>query len=147
MEQEKKKEWLRFIKFTLFSISAGLIQIGSFTLLEEVIHLKYWPSYLIALILSVLYNFTINRKFTFKAANNIPIAMLKVALFYVVFTPLSTIGGNYMTAHWNVNDYIVLALTMILNFVLEFLYTRFFVYKNAVDTMKTKNDSSPKDDF
>lgn len=140
MEKENKKEWIRFIKFTLFSVSAGIIQIGSFTLLEEVFHFQYWPSYLIALVLSVLYNFTINRKFTFKAANNIPIAMLKVALFYLVFTPLSTIGGDFLTEQLHINDYIVLALTMVLNFVLEFLYTRFFVYKNAVDTQPSSKE-------
>lgn len=86
----KNKELIRSLKFLLFSASAGIIQIASFTLLEEVIHASHWLSYLISLILSVLWNFTFNRKFTFHSAGNIPVAMMKVALFYVVFTPLST---------------------------------------------------------
>ena len=89
----KKKELIRTLKFVLFSISAGVIQIVSFTLLTEFTGLSYWPCYLISLVLSVLYNFTINRKFTFHSAANVPIAMLKVFLYYLVFTPLSTIGA------------------------------------------------------
>ena len=90
MKKEKKAELLRSVKFTLFSISAGVIQIGSFTLLNELFHLDYWISYLAALVLSVLWNFTLNRRYTFHSANNVPVAMLKVALFYAVFTRAST---------------------------------------------------------
>lgn len=128
----KKGEFLRAVKFLLFSISAGLIQIGSFTLLNELARWSYWPSYLISLTLSVLWNFTLNRKFTFKSAANVPIAMLLVFAYYMVFTPLSTIGGNALTkAGWN--EYIVLAITMVLNFVTEFLFCRFVVYRGKVD--------------
>lgn len=136
-ENTNKNDNLRqIIKFTLFSLSAGLIQIVSFTLLFEVVHWVYWPSYLIALILSVLWNFTLNRKFTFKAANNIPIAMLKVALFYLVFTPLSTWWGDALTKiHWN--EYLILGITMLSNLILEFLYTKYFVYKNAINSALT----------
>ncbi|MBQ5765705.1 MAG: GtrA family protein [Clostridia bacterium] len=129
-----KKELLRMIKFTLFSISAGVIQIGSFTLLNEVARLEYWPAYLISLILSILWNFTFNRRYTFKAATNVPIAMLKVFGFYLIFTPLSTwLGQLAETA--GVNEYIVLGVTMISNFVLEFLFCKFFVYKGTEDTL------------
>lgn len=129
----KKKELIRSIKFVLFSISAGVIQIVSFTLLTEFSGLSYWPCYLISLVLSVLYNFTINRKFTFHSAANVPIAMLKVFLYYCAFTPLSTIGGNYLveTLHWN--EYLVEILSMLLNFITEFLFTRFVVYGKQVD--------------
>lgn len=132
---DAKKELLRTIKFVLFSISAGVIQIISFTLLEEVLHLPHWLSYLVALILSVLWNFTLNRKFTFHSANNVPIAMLKVAFFYLVFTPLSTWWTAVLTGSnvgWN--EYLVLILTMIVNFVTEFLYDRFFVFGKSIDT-------------
>lgn len=130
------KEFIRTIKFTLFSISAGLIQIGSFSLLKVIFpSWGYWPVYLISLILSVVWNFTLNRNYTFKAANNVPVAMLKVALFYVVFTPVSTYLGNLASLK-GINEFIVLAVTMILNFVLEFLYDRFFVFGKAIDTRK-----------
>ena len=133
----KKTEIMRMLKFLFFSISAGVIQIGSFTLLNELIKWSYWPSYLISLTLSVLWNFTLNRKFTFKSAANIPIAMLKVFGFYLVFTPLSTIGGNALTnAGWN--EYLVLAITMVLNFVLEYLFCALFVYRNNIDTAPKK---------
>lgn len=139
---EKKKEFLRTIKFVLFSISAGVIQIASFTLFEELLHLTHWVSYLVSLILSVLWNFTLNRKFTFCSANNVPIAMLKVAGFYLVFTPLSTWWTAVLTgANVGLNEYIVLALTMLVNFVTEYLFDRFIVFGGSIDSAKdVKND-------
>ncbi len=130
---EKKKEFIRAIKFTLFSLSAGLIQFGSFAFMDEVLHMPYWPAYLIALTLSVLWNFTINRKFTFKSANNVPVAMFKVFVYYAVFTPLSTWWGKALTdIGWN--EYVVLLGTMVINFVTEFLFDRFFVFGKSIDT-------------
>lgn len=130
-----KKEFLRTVKFTLFSISAGLIQILSFSLLNELLEMEPWAAHLISLILSVAWNFTLNRKFTFQSAANIPIAMLKVAAFYLVFTPLSTWWTAALTGPaigWN--GYLVEGLTMLVNFVTEFLYQRFFVFGNSLDT-------------
>ena len=135
MEKNNKyKEFIRAVKFTLISISAGIIQIGTFTLMYEVFKWIYWPSYLISLLLSVIWNFTINRKVTFKSASNVKVAMLKVLLFYVVFTPVSTLLGAYAESS-GVDGLIVEIITMIANFVLEYLYTRFFVYKNSCDTI------------
>ena len=134
MENSKKKEALRAVKFTLFSASAGIIQMGSFALLNELLHLPYWLSYLIALVLSVLWNFTLNRKFTFKSAANVPVAMFKVACYYAVFTPLSTLLEHYLTTTLGWNVYLVTAINMILNFVTEFLYQRFFVFGKSIDT-------------
>ena len=134
---DSKKELLRTLKFVLFSISAGLIQVVSFTLMEEVLHLPHWLSYLVSLVLSVLWNFTLNRKFTFYSASNVPIAMLKVAGFYLVFTPLSTWWTAELTGPaigWN--EYLVLALTMIVNFVTEYLFQRFVVFGKSIDTAK-----------
>lgn len=144
---EKKKELVRSLKFVLFSVSAGVIQMVSFTLMEEVLHLVHWLSYLVSLILSVLWNFTLNRKFTFHSANNIPVAMLKVALFYVVFTPLSTWWTAVLTGEgimWN--EYLVLILTMLVNFVTEYLYDRFFVFGASIDTAKTLADGVMSDE-
>ena len=135
MEANKKKEIWRVVKFTLFSASAGIIEIVSFALLNELLHLPYWLSYLTALVLSVLWNFTLNRKFTFQSAANVPVAMFKVACYYLVFTPLSTLLEHWLTSlGWN--EYLVTAINMILNFVTEFLYQRFFVYKDSIDTAK-----------
>ena len=134
---DTKKELIRTLKFVLFSISAGLIQVVRFTLMEEVLHLTHWVSYLVSLVLSVLWNFTLNRKFTFCSANNVPLAMLQVALFYLVFTPLSTwwtavlIGAD---VGWN--EYLVLALTMVVNFVTEYLFQRYVVFAKSIDTAK-----------
>ncbi len=131
--ENRKKELIRMVKFLLFSVSAGVIQTLSFTLMNEVFHWNYWVCYLTALILSVVWNFTLNRKFTFHAANNVPIAMLKVASFYLVFTPLSTWGGQVLTElGWN--EYLVLAVSMVSNFVLEFLYQRYVVFRDSIDT-------------
>lgn len=126
---------LQFIKFALFSVSAGVLQILIFTALNELTAMGYWPGYLIALVASVVYNFTINRQFTFQSAANYPMAMLKVAGFYAVFTPLSTWWGARLTElGWN--EYLVLLGTMIINFVTEFLFSRFIVYRKSIDTNK-----------
>ncbi|MCI8956508.1 MAG: GtrA family protein [Eubacterium sp.] len=130
----KKEETIRVIKFTLFSISAGVIQILAFTLLTELTSLPYWPRYLTALVLSILWNFTLNREFTFKAANNIPIAMMKVAVFYLIFTPVTTIGGSYLVETLGWNDYLVTVFNMLLNFVTEYLYDRFIVFGKEINT-------------
>ncbi len=134
---EARKEMIRTIKFVLFSASAGIIQVLSFTLMEEVLHLEHWISYLVSLVLSVLWNFTLNRKFTFYSANNVPVAMLKVAAFYLVFTPLSTWWTAVLTgAKVGWNEYLVLILTMLVNFVTEYLYDRFVVFGKSIDTAK-----------
>lgn len=138
MNIERKKELWRFIKFTLFSASAGLIEMGSYALLSELTLWSYWPCYLIALVLSVVWNFTLNRKFTFKSAANVPIAMLKVLGYYAVFTPLSTWLGSFLADGLGWNGYIVTALNMILNFATEFLFQRFLVFGKSIDsTAKT----------
>lgn len=131
----KKENRLQVLKFVLFSISAGVIQTGVFTLLNELTQWKYWPCYLIALIASVLWNFTLNREFTFKSAGNVPLAMAKVFAFYCVFTPLSTWWGNAL-AEGGVNEYVVLFGTMIVNLTTEFLYDRFFVFGSSLNTNK-----------
>ena len=132
----KKQNTIMAVKFVIFSASAGIIELISFTLLNELAKLPYWPCYLTALILSVLYNFTINRRFTFKSANNVPIAMMKVAGYYTVFTPLSTWLGALAEGS-GINEYIVLAVTMITNLVTEFLFCRFVVYRNSINTNKS----------
>ena len=129
-----KKELLRTIKFTLFSVSAGIIEIAVFALLERLTPWNYWPCYLIALIASVVWNFTLNRNYTFQASNNVPVAMAKVALFYAVFTPVSTYLGNYAAEVLGWNDVLVTGLNMIANFVLEYLYDRFYVFRDSIDT-------------
>ncbi len=145
MEKTKRKEILRAIKFLLFSISAGLIQIGSFTLLNEVIKLPYyWLSYTIALVLSVIWNFTFNRRFTFKSANNVPIAMLKVLAYYAVFAPLSIALEYWLADLLGWNEYLVTAINMVINFVTEFLYQRFFVFKDSIDTNKAAQEELTK---
>lgn len=131
---EKTATGLQAVKFFLFSVSAGIIQTVSFTLLNEWIRWSYWPSYLIALLLSVLWNFTLNRRYTFRSAANIPIAMAKVLGYYCVFTPVSTLLGDYCAERVGINEYIVLAVTMILNLVTEFLFCKLVVYRNQENT-------------
>lgn len=135
-----KQNFVQFLKFTMFSVTAGIIQVLSFALLNELTHLPYWPSYLIALTLSVVYNFTINRRFTFKSASNIPFAMMQVFGYYCLFTPLSIWWGTALTnLHWN--EYIVLIGTMVINFVTEFTFTRFVVFRKSINT----NDIAKKE--
>lgn len=130
---KNKLTWQAF-KFFWFSASAGIIQTVSFTLLNEILEWNYSASYLIALTLSVLWNFTFNRRFTFKSSANVPIAMAKVFGFYLFFTPVSVWLGE-MAAQAGVNKYIILAVTMLCNMVLEFLFCKFVVYRNQEDTL------------
>ena len=128
------REITRGIKFILFSISAGVIEFSSFALLDSFTPWPYWPKYLIALVLSVLWNFTLNRRFTFQSAGNIPVAMLMVMCFYAVFTPVSTILGNYLAEDLGWNDLFVTILNMAANLVTEYFYDRFLVFRKTIDT-------------
>lgn len=142
-----KQTAVQIVKFVAFSMGAGIIQIVTFTLLNEIAHLHYWLSYLSALVLSVLYNFTVNRRYTFKSANNVPIAMLKIAIYYCIFTPVSTYLGNLAESS-GINEYIVLAVTMLCNMTTEFLVCRFWVYRNTINTnsiaKKMRKNRKPK---
>lgn len=140
-DKNNKKEIIRAVKFVLISISAGIVEIAVFALLNEFTGLKYWPCYLTALIASVLWNFTINRRYTFKSAKNVPRAMAMVFAFYLVFTPATTILGNYLaeTLHWN--EYLVTGINMALNLTLEYLYDTFVVYRGDMDN----NDIAEKE--
>ena len=131
-----KKEIWRAIKFVLFSVSAGVIEIALFTLLNELTDWPYWACYLLALIASVLWNFTLNREFTFKSAGNVPRAMGLVALFYCVFTPLTTMLGNFLAEGLGCNEYLVTGINMALNLVTEYLYDTFVVFRGSIDTNK-----------
>ncbi|HAV20252.1 MAG TPA: GtrA family protein [Firmicutes bacterium] len=151
MEQTKRrKEIFMAIKYLLFAISAGVVEILSFTLFTELTDWTYWPSYLIALTLSVVWNFTFNRRYTFKSANNVPLAMFQVVIFYAIFTPVSTILGEYLVKTLNWNEYFVTAINMVANFILEFLYQRFYVFRKSIDTNKLAknglNDSKAQQD-
>ena len=128
--EEGDGSMIQAIKFGLISASAGIIQASTFALFDSVLKLGYQTSYLISLALSVIWNFTINRKVTFKSSANVPIAMLKVAAFYAVFTPATTMLGNYLTGTLGWNDYIAQAINMILNLVLEFFYDKYYVFND-----------------
>lgn len=139
---EKKKEYGRMIKFFFFSTSAGLIEAGSFGLMEWLTDLPYWPCYLVSLILSVIWNFTLNRRYTFQSAKNVPLAMVQVAAFYCVFAPIATIGGQFLVTNLGWNEIVVKGLTMVINLVTEYLYQRFVVFGKSIDT----NDRAEKQD-
>jgi putative flippase GtrA len=149
------KEWLRTLKFTLFSISAGIIQVASYAILNALLPFDKlpsldallgvealqnwednatWVSYLISLMLSVIWNFTVNRRYTFQSANHVPTAMLKVALFYLILTPASVALYCWLTAGCGWANYLALGLNMLLNFVLEYLYDTYYVFRGSIDT-------------
>ncbi len=156
-EMTKKDNFFQAVKFALFSASAGIIQVVSFTLLNEVVvpninidnetvrnilSAEYGVCYLVALTLSVLWNFTFNRKFTFKSATNIPVAMAKIFGFYCVFTPVTVILGELVAQklQWEFAEYLILGVTMITNMVTEFLFCRFVVYKDSMNTNQSAKE-------
>ena len=134
MQTNKQQELLRALKFTIFSVSAGIIEAVAFALLNELTAWPYWPCYLIALAASVVWNFTLNRRYTFRSTVNVPRAMLLVAAFYAVFTPVTTILGNYLAETLGWNEYLVTALNMACNLVTEYLYDTFVVFRGSIDT-------------
>lgn len=129
------------LKFTLLSLSAGVVEAGTFALLQWLTPLPYEWTHVISITLSVIYNFTLNRRYTFRSANNVPIAMLKVAAFYAVFIPVTAWGGQ-MLADAGVADWLIKAGTMVLNFVGEFLWWKFVVFRGSENT----NDLAKSDD-
>ena len=135
----KKNELIRTVKYALVAASAGIIQMGTFAIFESVLKTTYWTGYLISLILSVIWNFTLNRRYTFKSAANIPSAMLKVLAYYAVFTPVSTLLGNYLAETVGWNGYVVEIICMLLNFITEFLFQRFVVFRNSIDSNDLAN--------
>lgn len=139
----KKETIVQILKFVAFSMGAGIIQIVSYTIIHELTDCEHWKAYLPSLILSVLYNFTVNRRYTFKSANNVPVAMLKVALFYCVFTPVSLYLGQ-LAENAGVNNYIVEVVTMSCNLVTEYLFCRFVVYRNSMNTNKLAEKDKEK---
>ena len=134
---EFRVELWRFVKFGLFSISAGLIETVAFYLLGLVPVFGYWACYLPALVASVIWNFTLNRRFTFQSAANIPVAMFKTFVYYAIFTPLSTILGNWLVEvrypMYPMAVHIVYFATLLVNFITEFLYQRYYVFRGKVD--------------
>ncbi len=130
----KKQQFLQVVKFTGFSISAGVIQLVSDGILcDWTGWLPWWPAYLISVVLSVIWNFTFNRKFTFKAANNVPLAMGLVVIYYCAFIPLSVFGGNAIAARLPENlGLLVTFMMMLVNFVTEFIWDKFVVFNPKV---------------
>ncbi len=128
------REFFRFLKFLVVSIGAGVIQMATFALMNELFKWNYWPCYLISLILSVVWNLTVNRKVTFRSTANIPLALIKILAFYAVFTPTTTLLGNWLVETVGWNEYLVTALNMVLNFLTEFLYQRFVIFRGSIDT-------------
>lgn len=130
----KNKNVWQVIKFTLFSISAALVQIASFALLNDVFKIpEYNWCYIPSLVLSVLWNFTFNRRYTFRSDGNVKRAMLLVALYYAVFTPLSGWWSKALV-DVGVHKWLIEVINMLVNFVTEFLYQRFVVYRGTIDT-------------
>ena len=138
----KKAQIWEMIKFLLFSLSAGAIQILSFELLYTwTACLSWWPSYLISILLSVVWNFTFNRKFTFQSSCNVPISMLLVLAYYSVFIPVSVFGGRALEAiGWN--GTLVTLLMMVLNFVTEYIWQKFVVFNEKIVKPAKKKELS-----
>lgn len=138
-----KETVIQIAKFVFFAMGSGIIQTVVFTLLNEKLNLDYWQSYLPAIILSVLYGFTVNRRYTFKSANNVPVAMAKLAFYYCIFIPTSTYLGD-LAEGAGVNEYIVLVVTMLSNLVTAFLVNRFWIYKDSMNTNKLAKKEKSK---
>lgn len=140
--KNKKKEFFRVLKFVGFSASAGIIETVVSTVLDLTVNKSggyYYICYAIALICSVVWNFTFNRKFTFKAANNVPKAMALALLFYVPFAPWTIYLASVLED--KLPNILILVINMAQNITLEYLWQRFVVFRKSLDT----NDVAKKD--
>lgn len=131
-KKDTKTQIIQFLKFLGFSLSAGVIQLLSFTILYELTGwLDWWPSHLISVTLSVVWNFTFNRKFTFKSASNVPLAMVLVIIYYACYIPASVFGGNALKAiGWD--GFLVEVLMMVINFITEFFWDKYIVFNDKL---------------
>ena len=131
----KNEKARQIYRFTMFSISAGIIQLLVFTILFELAQFPYWASYIIGLVSLVLWNTTFNRKYTFKSTIPMKTALSKLAIFYLFFIPPSTWAGEGLV-YLDWNEYLVLILTMIINLALAFLYNKHFIYNGKINTIE-----------
>lgn len=159
MDKAKKKEMLRTLKYVLVAASAGLIQFGSTAILSLIWPVEKFTNgpvlfYLIGLVLSVIWNLTINRKYTFKSANNMGIAILWTVGFYIIFTPASLLlqgwltngvmieGSTLVLAHYlGWHTLIGTIINMVLNLGLEYPFQRFIVFRNSIDQTEKKEET------
>ncbi len=151
MSGRGKHEAWQAVKFTLFSASAGIIEFGTFTLMFKVFGWDEPICHFISLVLSVLWNYTVNRRYTFRSDKNVPLSMLLVAAFYAVFIPASTWWTAELTKVTEsgaplIDPFIVKICTMLINFVTEFLYQKFVVYRNAIDTNERARKANKQDE-
>lgn len=132
----KKQQFLQLLKFTAFSLSAGIIQFLLQSTLFDWTHvLTYWQAYPIALTASVIWNFTFNRKFTFKASSNVPIAMVLVVIYNLLIVVPFAILGEYLVQLWgDAYGMLVTVLLLLFNFVTEFFWDKFVVFNDKLVT-------------
>ncbi|MDE7330601.1 MAG: GtrA family protein [Clostridia bacterium] len=128
----KTQQFLQFLKFTAFSASAGVIQLLTTTTLHQWTGWLidyYWIAYIIGLTLSVIWNFTFNRKFTFKEAHNIKLAMVLVILYNCIIVIPLAFGGNELERLWGPDlGIVVTVITLLINFVTEFAWDKLVVF-------------------
>ena len=142
----RKAQFLQFLKFLGFSLSAGVIQLLSFELLYTwTACLPWWPAYLISIVLSVIWNFTFNRHYTFKSASNVPLAMVLVIIYYAAYIPASVFGGDALEAiGWN--GFLVEVIMMVINFITEFFWDKYIVFNDKIINKLLRKDSKEKTD-
>lgn len=153
-KRAKRQEKLQFVKYALCAASAGIIQFLTFTILQAVIpdngqtmhfivenmSVVTFSATTVALCLSILWNFTLNRKFTFKDAGNVPKAMVLAFIFYIPFYPFQTwyvhTIKELLGASINIDAAGIIAegTVMIMNFILEFLWQKFVVFRKKKPT-------------
>ena len=155
-KKEKRKTLFQIIKYAICTASAGLIEFITFTILTKTPilssmanekvwfftenNLAWFVATAIALFLSIVWNFTINRKFTFKSAGNVPRAMSLAFLFYVPFFPFKLWFNSYMPEHLGVDSLLIEVITMLINGVLEFCWQKFVIYRKEQDTAPPKHE-------
>lgn len=167
LKAARKKKAKRFLKYAIIAISGGLIQLTAYIILSDAIKLDkhvsfdaiyqkqpwlteifydpdtgktYGLSYFIAVSLSVIWNFTFNRKYTFKSASNVPKAMLLFVLYYAFSIPFNCwaiVQLNKLVV-FPLSDKVILICIMLANGLPAFFYQRYVVFGRSLDTKHKK---------
>ncbi|MDO5025763.1 MAG: GtrA family protein [Trueperella sp.] len=118
---------LQAVKFTLLSGTAAVVEAGSYALFLALDLMPVSWAQAISVALSVLWNFTLNRKFTFKSTGNVPFAMLLVSLFYVAYIPISSVLAGLMDDA-GMHPAVIKIIWLLINFVGEFIWWKYVVF-------------------
>lgn len=128
-----QRYFTNFYSFLYFSLGAGVIKLVSFLLLSLIDSghgAVLVLAEIVSVVLSGLFNFTWNRKFTFRSTNNIVPGMFLYGLYSLIATPaVASFIVDLTRRGWA--DWLAKAMKMALHFILDSLYCKFVIFRQV----------------